>query len=511
VGPGDGWSIFSGALVLLAAGIVLVSEIVAMRVIAPYVGVTLETLSAVIGCILAGISLGSWLGGVAADRWPARWVLVGAFSVGGVLLVAAPYIARALGDSVTASDPKGALGLTVASFLLPAVALSAVAPTILKTVGEGRSRLGSIAGALSAVGTLGALAGNFGAGFVLVGSLRSGQILVLCGVVSLGLGALTLLVMGKRTRVEVLGACALLVGAGVAGIVFEARLPCTVETEYVCLNIEALGPDTYLVRSNIYSSSVTDVADPFNLGLYYARDVTAVVEAAGGAHGAGGADGAPGPWSPSAFGYIGAGGYTLPLLFETRYRDSTHLVYEIDRELVDAVAEGLGIADLEQRFPSRIGDARVEVRSTPAGSLDVLLGDAFTGISVPWHLTTVEFLADVRTVLAPSGLYVMNLIDYDHYDLARAQAQTLRLVFADVVVIAPSSVFSAEPGADGPGLNIVLVGGASVPSGPALDAALARADSSSVAVTGAALDTFIGDADVLTDDFAPVDQLLGRP
>ena len=105
----------------------------------------------------------------------------------------------------------------------------------------------------------------------------------------------------------------------------------------------------------------------------------------------------------------------------------------------------------------------------------------------------------------------MNLIDYDHYDLARAQAQTFRAVFDDVMVIAPASVFTAEPSADGPGQNIVLVGGASVPSGGALDAALARADSSSVAVTGAALDTFIDDADTLTDDFAPVDQLLGRP
>ena len=46
------------ALILRVSFVVLVSEIVATRMVAPYVGVTLESLSAVIGCVLAGISLG---------------------------------------------------------------------------------------------------------------------------------------------------------------------------------------------------------------------------------------------------------------------------------------------------------------------------------------------------------------------------------------------------------------------------------------------------------------------
>ncbi|MEW7981963.1 MAG: hypothetical protein G8D28_09635 [gamma proteobacterium symbiont of Phacoides pectinatus] len=48
--------------------LVLVLEMVAGRLIAPYVGVSLYTWTSVIGVILAGLSLGNWIGGVWADR-----------------------------------------------------------------------------------------------------------------------------------------------------------------------------------------------------------------------------------------------------------------------------------------------------------------------------------------------------------------------------------------------------------------------------------------------------------
>jgi predicted MFS family arabinose efflux permease len=58
----------AAALVFLSSAAVLVLEILAARLLAPYVGVTLEVYTAIIGVILAGIAVGSWLGGKAADR-----------------------------------------------------------------------------------------------------------------------------------------------------------------------------------------------------------------------------------------------------------------------------------------------------------------------------------------------------------------------------------------------------------------------------------------------------------
>ena len=69
-----------GATVFLSSALLLVLEIVAGRLIAPYVGVSLYTWTAVIGVILAGLSVGNWVGGVWADRGAggraAGWTLI---------------------------------------------------------------------------------------------------------------------------------------------------------------------------------------------------------------------------------------------------------------------------------------------------------------------------------------------------------------------------------------------------------------------------------------------------
>ena len=52
-----------GATVFLSSALLLVLEITAGRLIAPYVGVTIYSWTSIIGVILAGLSLGNWLGG----------------------------------------------------------------------------------------------------------------------------------------------------------------------------------------------------------------------------------------------------------------------------------------------------------------------------------------------------------------------------------------------------------------------------------------------------------------
>jgi hypothetical protein len=423
-------------------------------------------------------------------------VLVGSLVLGGVSLIASPYIIRAVGPGATPSGPSGALTLAASAFLVPSIALSAITPTVLRSIGQGSRRLGSVAGAVSGIGTAGALLGNFGAGFVLVGTLRSGQILVLCGAACLLLAAATAYALGGPGSMR-LGVATLLALFGIAGSQLGRQLPCDAETKYVCLNIDEISASTFLIRSNIYSSSVTNVADPQDLQFDYVQDMAALVDAAPASSGRG-----------IHFGYVGGGGYTLPLYFEATYPTASHLVYEIDGELVERVTAVLGIGDLRRRFPTRIGDARTEVASSEPNSTAVLIGDAFSGVSVPWHLTTREFLEDVDAVLVPGGLYLMNLIDYGHHDLARAQARTFRSVFDDVAVVAPGDVLS---GAYGGASNILLIGGDELPDVAELNDVLRRRGSRSVSITDTDLEAFIGDALVLSDDFAPVDQLVGRP
>jgi hypothetical protein len=65
-----GW--IAAGITFLCSGAVLVLEIVGLRLVAPYVGVTLQTSTAIIGCALTAIALGAWSGGMAADRTDPR-------------------------------------------------------------------------------------------------------------------------------------------------------------------------------------------------------------------------------------------------------------------------------------------------------------------------------------------------------------------------------------------------------------------------------------------------------
>ena len=173
---------------------------------------------------------------------------------------------------------------------------------------------------------------------------------------------------------------------------------------------------------------------------------------------------------------------------------------EIDPAVLDLGRDELGL-HTSRALQVSIGDARLSIRDEPDDSSDLVVGDAFGRLSVPWHLTTREFLREVDRVLRPTGVYVQNVIDYPSFRFARAQLATLRERFEHVVAVAPRSVFDEQAGA-----NVVLVA-SHRPVDPAQLRRLAAVHGD-VVVDGAALDRFIDRAPVITDDFAPVDQRL---
>jgi spermidine synthase len=122
---------------------------------------------------------------------------------------------------------------------------------------------------------------------------------------------------------------------------------------------------------------------------------------------------------------------------------------------------------------------------------------------VPWQLTTRESLELVDASLADDGVYVVNLIDHPPLDFVRAELATLRAVFPHVALLARRPVLAGEDGG-----NAVAVASRSPLPAEAIADAMADRELVWQVAGGAVLDAFIGDAPVLTDDFAPVDQLL---
>jgi len=137
------------------------------------------------------------------------------------------------------------------------------------------------------------------------------------------------------------------------------------------------------------------------------------------------------------------------------------------------------------------------------GTRDLVVGDAFGGLSVPWQLTTREALSLVDGALTDDGVYVVNLIDHPPLDFVRAELATMRSVFPHVLLLARAPVLAGEDGG-----NVVAVASRSPLPAEAIASGLTDRDLAWQVAEGPELDAFVGDAQVLTDDFAPVDQLL---
>jgi hypothetical protein len=127
---------------------------------------------------------------------------------------------------------------------------------------------------------------------------------------------------------------------------------------------------------------------------------------------------------------------------------------------------------------------------------------------VPWHLATREMAAEIKRVTRPSGIYVQNVIDYPPLRFIRAEVATVAAEFAHVALVAPESSLAGETGS-----NFLIVASQSALPIDRIRASLAGDDGGRpvALLDGQALSNFVGDARVLTDEFAPVDQLLATP
>lgn len=169
------------------------------------------------------------------------------------------------------------------------------------------------------------------------------------------------------------------------------------------------------------------------------------------------------------------------------------LVAEIDPAATQVARSELGLSR-STRVRTITGDARVALRRMPPGErFDVVLGDAFDDFEVPFQLTTVEFARAVAHHVSSDRLFLENVVDAVHLDFLRSELRTLRRAFPYVGLMSPA----AWP-PTGTRQTFVLVAG------------LRRPRVALPTVPPAELDAFArnGKSVLLTDDHAPVDQLL---
>jgi spermidine synthase len=200
--------------------------------------------------------------------------------------------------------------------------------------------------------------------------------------------------------------------------------------------------------------------------------------------------------------HVGGGGLTLPRYLAEVRPGTDSLVLEVDPGVLAMDRDQLQL-ETSDRLQVRVTDGRVGLADEAAGERDLVVGDAFGGLSVPWQLTTREAVELVDRALADDGVYAINLIDHPPLAFVRAELATLRAVFPHVALLARIPVLTGDDGG-----NVVAVASRSPIPAEALAGRLTDRELVWQVAQGPELDRFVGDAPVLTDDFAPVDQLL---
>jgi spermidine synthase len=526
---------FAVALAVFTSGAVLLGlEITASRVLAPFFGNSLFVWGALIGVVLAGLSLGYWAGGALADRLPAPQLLLGVMALGGLLVLAIPFVDDPVLEAVVSWDPGPRLNpllSAIALFGLPSIVFAGVTPIAVRLLTRSLASVGRTAGRLFAISTGGSIAGTFATAFFLIPEFGTNQLLAQAAAamfVAIGLVAVV-----ERMPVALVAAVLAAAGAGAASVALAPETGGTLsgaaarnwsplyrlrgeeaapvdhaaegykvvfseDTQYHRLAVVDDEGSRFLRFDNSFQSGMDldrpfatefEYTDYFDLGLAYnprARDVL----------------------------FIGLGGGSAP---KRLWRDFPQLriqVVELDPVVADVSYRYFHLPR-SPRLRVAVEDGRRFLARTER-RWDVIAIDAYFSDAIPFHLTTHEFLELARSRLKPGGVLLSNVIGAirgSSSQLFRSFYRTYRSVFPTVLV--HPVVFPGE--GDDAIRNLILVATEAAapekaflrshwralrerfPSAPDLRKAIANRHDRFVAT---------GDVPILTDDYAPTDALL---
>ncbi|MER6069479.1 fused MFS/spermidine synthase [Streptomyces sp. NPDC001817] len=177
--------------------------------------------------------------------------------------------------------------------------------------------------------------------------------------------------------------------------------------------------------------SHVDLDDPAYLSFEYQRRLGHVIDLV-----------AP-PGRPVHVVHLGGGAFTLARYAAATRPRSTQQVVERDTSLVQLVRRELPL-DPNARIRVRSADARAGLAKVPDGWADLVIADVFSGARTPAHLTSTEFLDEVRRALRPSGVYAANLADGPPLAHLRGQIATAAARFAELALIADPAVLRGK-------------------------------------------------------------------
>jgi spermidine synthase len=502
--PTHPWLLY--AVVFVCGAVLMALEIVGSRMLAPYFGNSIFVWGSLISVVLAALSLGYWLGGIIADRWPRFSVLAMLIAVPGVIIALLPFVYPGLNRAIAGSDMGSRLGPLVSCvllFLVPSVFLGTISPFAVRLQARAVASVGSTAGGLYAVSTAGSILGTLITAFYLIAVLGVANIVHALGLALLLVAAGILV---RRQRMVQAGLTVLCAAFLLTAMIWhvrtqaaEAGLILETDSFYNHIRLAEDGDQRYIDFENLRQSAML-LKDPWELRLRYTRFLSLAL--------------ALQP-EPKRVLVLGLGGGSFP---KKLYRDVPNVVVDvadIDPEVI-AIAKRYFQVPEDDRLRLFAKDGRRFVQEA-TDKYDLVFLDAYNSDTIPFHLATREFYDEIKAHLKPGGVVVSNIIGTlrgPQSGFFRSIYRTLSEVFPTIYVVPTYDQSSGWIIGD---INILLfatqdstrlsrgemvaragrVGGKLVPASDLTEYAAHLLD----------VPIEVRDVPTLTDDFAPVEIL----
>ena len=459
-------------LVFCSGWFVMLTELVGARVLSPYFGNTIYVWGSVIGIFLLAMAVGYAIGGKVTKRFDSAIVPVTFVAIAGLYVAGTQLGADALCAwlyNLNLDAKWGALAGASVLYGLPMILLGAISPFCVHLATQSRLDVGSRAGTLYALSTIGSFAGCIATSFILIPGYPLWQITIGGGVALASIALLVGLILSDRTvpaTVLLLLLCSIagILGHKNSGKIWHAekkayeygpnanvysKLPID-EMRSVWMEDEQkaktegakvdesyrkvlLEKDTAYHRITVLQEGTVRELIFGKAGFHYPQSEINLKDLA-----------FPveeytrlsfstmlfNP-SPKRVCVIGIGGAIVPRLLE-RYSPGVQIdAIDVDPVVVD-VARDYFYWNPSKNTKVYVQDGRsflnwVIVTKQPL--YDMVFIDAYCDEYIPFHLTTEEFMSIVNRVLKPNGLVAANIfVDADFYG---CEARTLQKVFGN--------------------------------------------------------------------------------
>ncbi|MFN2182462.1 MAG: spermidine synthase, partial [Anaerolineae bacterium] len=420
--------------VFIAGMTTLAAELTASRLIGIVFGTSNLVWASIIGLILIYLTLGYFVGGRWADRWPQaaamyRVLAWGAFTLGIVPYIAAPvlrFAARAV-EGLQVAVLAGSFAAVLVLFSVPITLLGTISPFAIRLSVDSTDTSGRAAGTVYGISTLGSFIGTFLPVLVTIPTLGTRStfllfslILLFVALAGLGISRSPRLMLLHMWMPIVLAALAL-ISAGEpiksgTGQIYET------ESAYNYIQVERQNGLTILRLNegegihSVYSPDTLDYGGPwaeFLVAPYFYPDASptqvrriAIV---------GLAAGTTARQAAAIYGPIPIDGFELD-----------PKIIEVGREFFDESLPNLTV---------RIGDGRWNLEQSPY-RYDIIAVDAYRPPYIPPHMTTREFYQICADHLSDHGALAINVgsIPGDRR-LIDGLATTMATVFPSVYVM----------------------------------------------------------------------------